>query len=175
MPSFYVYLLSSLPMLSFGAKPSFSYERFMELCRAQVPEADAAILEAVGRGEWSSALTQPMVRRWADFEAALRNELVRGRAARLHAEASVHLRGETSVDLSVAHVVQAALRHPSPLEGERMLDELRWNFLEESAAGHFFDPDRLIVYALELGILLRWERISGADKAGLFDATTAQN
>mgnify|MGYP001767797458 CR=1 FL=1 len=174
MSSFYVYLLSSLPMLHFGAKPPFSYARFMELCRAQVPESDAALLEAVDQETGALVLTQPTMRRWVDFDTTLRNELARGRAARLHVEATAYLRQEASVDLSVVHAAQAALRQPSPLDGERMLDEMRWRFLEEAAVGHYFDLDRLVIYALELKILLRWERISVADKARLLDEATTR-
>jgi hypothetical protein len=174
MPSFYVYLLSSLPMLHFGAKPPFSYDRFMELCRAQVPEADALLLEAVDRGDLGSFLMQPNLRRWVDFDTTLRNELARGRATRLHVEAAAYLREEANIDLSAVHAAQAALRQPSPLDGERMLDEMRWHFLEEAAVGHHFDLDRLVVYALELKILLRWERISGADKARQLDEATTR-
>ncbi len=169
----YVFLLSSLPMLHIGAKPPFSFERFLALCHSQAPEADFAVLEAVGRGAWESALAEPLIRRWVDFDTALRNELVRGRGARLGVEPSLYLRGEAAYPGAwVAHGVQAALRHPSPLEGERMLDEMRWHFLEEEAAGRYFDLDRLIVYALELMILLRWERISGADKPRLLQEAT---
>jgi Protein of unknown function (DUF2764). len=66
------------------------------------------------------------------------------------------------MDANIPPAVLAASVHPSPREGERILDEARWRFLEELAIGHYFDRDVLITYALRLKILERWERIGDA-------------
>lgn len=59
-----------------------------------------------------------------------------------------------------------AHRNPSILEAERMLDGERWCMLDELSLGHYFDIDFLIVYALKILILERWERIRTADSTG---------
>ena len=43
----------------------------------------------------------------------------------------------------------------NPLEIERRLLHLRWNFLEEQEIGHFFDLHFLIIYYLKLQLLQR--------------------
>jgi hypothetical protein len=50
-----------------------------------------------------------------------------------------------------------------------MLDEARWRMLEELCVGHYFDLDFLIIYALKLLILERWQRIRTADGGRLLE------
>ncbi|MBU2265452.1 MAG: DUF2764 domain-containing protein, partial [Candidatus Omnitrophica bacterium] len=49
----------------------------------------------------------------------------------------------------------------SPLEAERKLLLLRWNFIQEQESGHHFDLTWLILYFLKLQIL---ERLFSFDK-----------
>jgi hypothetical protein len=53
-------------------------------------------------------------------------------------------------------------RIPSLIESEKFLDAARWQRLEELSQGHYFDLGALIVYALKLNILWRWEKIAWA-------------
>lgn len=166
MPNFYVYLISSLPMLHFGAKPPFSFERFLETCRDKVPEADIGLLKLVQEG-YAYAGSQPTLKKWRAFDTALRNELVKIRASRKHIEPLKYLRGDEYIEPYIAHIAMNAHRTPSILEAEKLLDQERWRALGELAVGHYFDLDFLIVYALELLILERWQRINTADKPRL--------
>jgi hypothetical protein len=95
----------------------------------------------------------------AEFETLLRNELVRLRAVRRKIDPSAHIRADGGFD-SEAHIAAMnAVRNPSPLESEKILDAARWDRLDSLAAGHFFDVDALIVYTLKLSILEKWDRI----------------
>ncbi len=168
MGDFYVYLMASLPMLHFPMRPPFPYDQFLERCRPFVPEKDFFLLSHLPQPEqYADRERWPaVIQRWIAFDIALRNELVRLRAARRHLEPAPYLHPDASVDSSVAPAVMAAGMQSSVLEAERILDEARWRFLEGLAAGHHFDQDVLITYALQLSILQRWETIRNAD-AGL--------
>lgn len=168
---YYVYLISSLPMLRFGARPPFPFEKFLALCERFIPPEDLDTLKCVQLSvDADVRAAHPALARWFSFETALRNELVRLRAPHRHAEAAKYLRAEAGEGFSLAHAALAAHRKVSPLEAERFLDEVRWNFLEELAAGHYFDLDILILYALKIGILERWERIETAPGRALLEA-----
>ena len=168
--SYYTYLISSLPMLHFGMKPPFSFEKFLQICQDVVSDSDVnQIRTASICGEYPQQSSQVTLKRWQDFDAALRNELVKIRAARRRVEPLQYLRRSEYVDFSLAHLAINAYRNPSLLEAEGMLDQQRWRFLDELAAGHYFDLDFLIVYALKILILERWERISRADKPRLLE------
>ena len=175
MTDFYVYLLSSLPMLQFGTEAPFSFSQFLEKCQPLIPAQDFLILANLAQpGDSKIPLEIPLaVRQWLDFETALRNALILLRSSRRHLEPQKYLRPENPGNYSVSELNQLALnaqRNPSPLEAERLLDQRRWQFLEELNFGHYFDFTALIVYAYKLLLLERWERIHRADKTQLLEA-----
>ncbi len=171
MPSFHIYLISSLPMLHFGAKPPFSFEKFLELCAGLIPDEEAEILKSLTKATAAGFAyegAQPTIKNWYAFETTLRNELVKIRAAHKKIDPSQYLRRESYADPSITHLGLAAYRNPSLLEGEKMLDEERWRVLDELTVGHYFDIDFLIVYAQKLLILERWEIIRRKDTHNLW-------
>lgn len=173
MADFYPYLVSSLPMLHFGMKPPFSFAGFLETCSEFIPERDYRVLSRLGEpaGCGEDRVKPKIIRDWMEFDAALRNELVKARAQRLHVEPSQYLRKDVSPDQSLAAAVTAAVGNPSPLDAERSLDEVRWKALDELATGHHFDLDFLITYAWKLLILIRWEHVRNADPVGILEHT----
>lgn len=164
MPSYYIYLLASLPMLHFGNKPPFSFERFLEICKDKISEDDINLIKLI-REDYACAGLQPTLKKWHVFDTALRNELVKIRAGRKHLDPLKYTRGEDYIEAYISHIAMNAHRNPSILEAERALDQDRWRKLDELAVGRYFDLDVLIVYALKLLILERWERINSADKS----------
>lgn len=177
MSHFHVYLISSFPALHFGAKPPFSYERFLDLCRGFIPDEEMEILKGIPQAAasgFSYEGQQPTLEAWAAFETRLRNELVKIRVRRKKIDAAKYLRREGYAEPSLAHLALAAHRSVSLLEGEKILDEERWRFLDELVLGHYFDRDALIIYAQKLVILERWERMRREDKHQLLEEALPQ-
>jgi hypothetical protein len=171
MADFYPYLIASLPMLHFGTKPPFSFERFLEVCRQFIPKKDFQLLSTLPQPEqyFEKGKRHPIIQRWIEFDGALRNELVRIRATKQHIEPAPYLRPGGYSGSSLAPAVMAANIATSVLDAEKTLDETRWKALEELATGHYFDLDLLITYANKLLILQRWENIRSADKTILLE------
>jgi hypothetical protein len=169
MPSYYTYLISSLPMLQVASKPALSLNDFLSRCAELIPEHDVALIRrALSTEAYSLELPLPgVLLKWKEFDLALRNELVRVRALRKKVDPSKFLRQDTHFDINLTHIAQAALRQVSILEAERYLDLERWKALDEISRGHYFDLDFLLVYGLKLAILERWVKIEEADKAEL--------
>lgn len=159
----YTYFIASLPILLFGTKPPFSSERFLEMCAEHISGGEVALLkaapDAVGTIE---EVRQATLKRWIIFDTALRNELTRIRSARRKQDHK-YLRGDGYTDPSIAAAALKAHRSSSVLEGERMLDEARWSALDDFEVGNHFNIDFLVIYAIKLSILGRWERIRVAD------------
>ncbi|MEK6727136.1 MAG: DUF2764 family protein [Candidatus Omnitrophota bacterium] len=174
MPNFYVYLISSLPMLNFEAKPPFPFEVFLSMCAEFIPQKDFESLKAISGGQTQTP-NPGIIKKIQGFDTILRNELVRIRAAHKKIDPEKYLRPDGYTGQSIYHIALAAHRNPSPLEGERILDKERWNFLDELSIGHYFDLDFLIVYASKLLILERWERINRSDKASLLEGELSKN
>jgi hypothetical protein len=171
MAEFYPYLVASLPMLHFLMKPPFSSEQFLERCCPLIPEKDGQVLRSLPLPEdYGKKCTRPpIIRQWIAFDTALRNELVKMRAARKRLEPGTFLRsGDFTGSLSLP-AGMAAVMSASPLDAEKALDEARWKALDELATGHYFDLDFLITYAGKLRILERWEKIRSAEGTALLN------
>lgn len=176
MAEFYPYLIASLPTLHFGMKPPFSFEQFLETCYRFIPDKDYRVLSSLPQPDHYSEKykKQKSIERWIQFDTALRNEMVKSRAGRRHIDAASYLRPDTYTGPSLSPVVAAAELSPVVLEGEKILDQKRWNMLDELAISHYFDLDALIIYAYKLLILHRWEKIRSADAPALLLETFGQ-
>lgn len=174
MAAYYTYLISSLAMLHFGMKPPFSFEKFIGICSKLIPEKDIAILDSIPKIQPGlDKGRQPTLMLWQGFEIALRNELVKIRASHKRIDPLQFMRQTNYSDFSLVHMAMQAQRNPSILEAEMALDQQRWYFLDGLSLGHYFDLDALIVYALKLLLLERWEKINSADKTKILEETLA--
>lgn len=172
MPSFYPYLVSSLPELHFDSRPPFSFDQFLQKCEALIPQKDLQLLKDLD-SQGAPISGNKTIKEWLNFDTLLKNELVKLRAMRKKIAPEKYLRSDGYAGSAIYHVALAAQRNPSPLEGEKLLDRERWIFLEGLSFSHYFDLDFLIVYAYKLLILQRWERINLADKSKILDETLA--
>lgn len=170
MSGYYVYLISSLPMLHFGTKAPFSSDRFRQMCRGLISEEDMAIVEAASRDDiYNYRGAQQTLRRFRNFEVALRNELVKIRASRRHTDPLKYMRDDGQTDISMNHIAINAYRAATMLESEKMLDQARWHALDELTIGRYFDIDVLVAYTIKLSILERWDRIHGANAPAMLE------
>jgi hypothetical protein len=171
MADFYTYLVASLPMLHFGMKPPFSFERFLDICCPLIPEKDCRVLRTLPQPEHflKNGKRPPVIQRWIEFDVGLRNELVKIRATKKHLDPAAYLRHGGFGGTFSAPAVLAANINTSVLDAEKILDETRWKALEDLATGHYFDLDFLITYAGKLLILERWENIRSADGTVLLE------
>src|SRR4030042_1544262 len=169
MPKFYTYLIASLPALNFGMKPPFSFERFLEKCRNLISEEDFLLLSnlPITIDEYGKSVSHPTIERWLAFDTGLRNELVKIRAQSKEIDEAKYLRCEPPIDTAISHAAMAGHRSASILEGEKILDEARWQALDDLGFAHYFDMDSVILYAYKLKILERWEKIYTQDKERL--------
>ena len=177
MPSYYVYFLSSLPVLWLGAKPPFSFDEFIEKAKGLIPEKDLQIISSIpnvmenpfhsGGGK---PIPPPEWNGWTEFDTALRNEFVKIRATRKKIDAAKYIKENNYWDPSISRVAITAYRNPSVLEGEKFLDKERWNFLDELSLGHYFDIDALVIYAIKLLIVIKQNNIETSDKARFLEA-----
>ena len=157
-------------MLHFGGRPAFTFGKFLAACNGLLPAEELEVLCKLEQGEIDGT-DGTVLRQWLDFDRCLKNELVKVRASRKHLDPAKYLRGHYDyIDPELSRLALSAYRNPSLVEGERMLDEARWRKLEELSLGHYFDFDFLIIYALKLLIVLRWQALVEADKAALLES-----
>lgn len=173
MSAYYAYLVSSLPMLTFGIKPPFSFEVFIEKCKSLIPDGEREVIRKISaQGAFSlQDEGSEVLKKWKYFDINLRNELVKVRAARKKVDLLKYLRHDECSEPQIVHIASLALRNPSIFEAEKALDLERWRLLDELSYGRYFDFDTLIIYALKLLILERWAKIEIADKERIMQET----
>ncbi|MDO9573129.1 MAG: DUF2764 family protein [Candidatus Omnitrophota bacterium] len=171
MPNYYIYLISSLPMLHFSTTPVLSLKDFLNSCAELINQPEVALIrQAISTDAYAlDASGSGALLKWKEFDLALRNELARARAIRKKVPVEKFLRQGKQSDMNITHIAQAAIRRTSILEAEKYLDLERWKALDEISSGHYFDLDFLLVYALKLVILERREKINFSDKTGIIE------
>ncbi len=156
----YYYFVASLPTLQFGTKPLLSLEDFLrDAERLIIPEDFLQLQTALGQDEPGHQAQNSILKSWIEFEHNLRNELAWYRAGRLKKDPLPYLRGPRELDPFLVNLVTQAAEAPDPLSAEQLLDKARWLKLEDLAKLHYFDLEIIIVYALQLRILERYQMI----------------
>ncbi len=139
----YFYLISQLPVLVFDKGSSISLDYFLE-------EAEKWLSPAVYRQLTKTRLFQTenskyrlrLIREFVEFEYQFRKELSGWRKAR-----------KSGQEIKPAMFDPVLVKEGNPLEVEKKLLLLRWNFLEQKEADHHFDFEFLVIYYLKLQIL----------------------
>ncbi len=167
----YYYIMCSLPMLKKGEAPLISSEYFFSSCTQVLPGRTVEKLSRIRLvpenehvfGHFSA------VHRWYERETNLRNRLARFRAVALNRESKVAEENHWEIDKGI----EDTLAVPNPLERERMLDALRWKFLDDLEFRHNFNFDALCVYRIKLMILEKW--VGKGTQKGLENLEAAVN
>jgi hypothetical protein len=174
MSAYYTYLISSLPLLNFSSRMPFSLEGFFVKCQNLIPEADIVRLRNLNNENFLEISGEGILKDWMNFEIALRNELarIRSKDKKIDPEKFVRLPDFPQARISV--IALSAHRHNVyAQDAQKLLDQERWNYLEQLSFGHYFDFEALLIYTLKLKILERWEKIESADKENLYNAALA--
>ncbi len=141
----YYYIAAQLPMLQFDSDIDFTQEKLYYETEKWLGSKDSRILEETDINNTDIKSSDPgITAQYKKFETKLRNELVAWRQAKK--EGYEHK--TTLVPLSL-------LKENNPLEIEKELLQLRWNYLEELGLEHYFDLEFLIVFNYKLQILGR--------------------
>jgi hypothetical protein len=136
---------------------------YLDLCRSALSPADAAFLDYCtldcGLGKIPPAADAkiaakfpPFIRKWRDWEKALRYNLARYRAARLKREGPA----DVPVDpVDAAAAAKSAAAMESPLEADFFLDEARWRAVETFQGLDYFNVNTVYAYLLKLFLMER--------------------
>lgn len=162
----YHFLIASLPELLWGQLPEYTQEDFYATVeeslsskvvkKLQAMDKKSSGLEAEDTEEETVVdITKiPVYAAFNEFE-----EFLTGRIAKVRAEklGIPFVNKESDAFFAEAEkAVQFASIESNPIEREKMLDLLRWRFLEEMETGHMFDFDGLCIYKLKLSLLEKY-------------------
>ena len=196
-------LLSSLPYLKLYEKPVISFAKFLEYCANNIHGEHLVLLEELsvlpGRGTKAAVPSgndydalyaafekrirkilpvKALICQYAKWEIALRNSIAAIRASKWRGgEMGANVRPDAVYESETDTIAKAAYSASNPLERERILDEARWNKLDDLARlNHFhgFTYDAVCAYGLKLQIAEKWvSRTSDAAISNLDKAVTS--
>ena len=155
----YYFVVSSLPFLRFEEPTAVSLEDFYSLCSQWLKPRDYLLIMNARLEDVREKLPScTVLRKWQNWEASLRNELVNIRAQRLGQD-PFRYSVPSSFVFGMTELIQEVMAIANPLDAEETLNRARWGFLEELEMGHFFDEERLVLYSLRLQLLERRARL----------------
>lgn len=149
----YYFAVASLPSLKSGEKPPLTRERFEDIARSALSEADLAVFEKALLGQ-PSETENSFLQEWFTWEKEFKKELAKGRLQKAGFENPGPL-PETLGKFNLMEAARSLLGKDNPLEAEMLLDAVRWSFLEEMLLGHYFDLEVILAYSLKMQILQR--------------------
>ena len=149
----YYYLVPSLPSIKSDGDSNMSLEAFLEVCKGCITKKDYAILEKVATSD-EVVKGNAFVEAYTRFRHKVEMELASQRAAKLGIKAGYENTEEK--ENLITNTVKKAVNEESPLEGEKILLSLYFDFLDKNVgSGHNYDLTFLISYALKLKLLGR--------------------
>ena len=141
----YYYFVSQLPVLFFDKESYMTSEYFLQEAEKWLSTKDLEILSRVDMNDFSlDGKYSQVLLEYKEFEFSLRNDLALWRKAQRMGQEYKTLSFPVSV-----------VKEGNPLDVEKKLLHLRWNFIEEKELEHHFDLELLILYFLKLQILER--------------------
>jgi hypothetical protein len=154
--NYHWYLVSSLPVLRLGEKPTMSVDAFRAACTGHLSEDEQLAIEAVlenGETLLGAASTY-----W-NREVQLRDAVVRVRAKNRGSDATPFLKPYVGFSVAIEKQVVDAFSRPNPLEQELALDRARWGQADELALTAPFGFPGILAFAIKVRIAERWAEL----------------
>lgn len=147
----YYYLVASLPYLQFGEEAPVSTKDLLEECGKWLSAKDITTIRAAGSFDREApGGRSSLLKEWKEFESSVREEIALFRASR-----------KKGGDFRAREEIKSIVSQKTPLDMEKSLEKMKWDYLEDKEPGFLFDINSLIIYFLKLQIL---ERVDSFDK-----------
>lgn len=159
----YYYLVTLLPTLAFDRKPPFSSADFMDICKKHLDGRHFIKLKKISDPQNGSESIVDFFDEWNIWDRGLKNELAAMRASiiSIRDKGLKHPLPQIATSENSLKLYKA-VTSKNPLEAEKAMEKIRWDQLEKMEFGHYFDFDKIIIYALKLKII---ERLGSFDRA----------
>ncbi len=150
----YYYLVATLPMLRKDMSEYMSHEEFLSICKDKVSRRDYMMLENATLSG-TATCGGSFMKDFTHFRSMVEKELAFQRAQKLSLQDSRY-ENKGDRESRITDRVRKAVSADNPLEGEKIILGLYWDYLEEHVGnGHYFDLTFLLGYSLRLQILSR--------------------
>ena len=152
----FTYFAGTLPMQIFGEKPVMTLAAFDDDAARLIDKTTAELLQKVTLYTEDTAGFPAPVKKFYDWENALRNTLLDLRK-KVRPDAVDYKRNEPDFYSEILNAAVQAFNNPDLLEGEKTLDRLRWDALDNFGVGHYTDFTALAFYRIKLAIAAKYQ------------------
>ena len=149
----YYYFVSTLPMLSVDRSVPITYQDFLSKAKEQLSRKDYEDLRSASFDADGKAHAR-LVRSWQSFVSSVKDELIYQRAKRL---GIAGYERPSYLPKELADRIEDAVNDDNPLDAEKEILSLYFDFLSDNDSSSQFSSDALMVYGLKLQILERLE------------------
>ena len=161
----YYYFASTLPMLVMGRETPISYEDFMTAAERQLSKRDYQSLRSLSF-QSSEAPSTRIAKEWKEYRDRIESLIVSERASLLGFEG--YGEGE-SADKALRDRIHSIVTELDPLEAEKAVLSLYFDFLSSREGGSPFSTEALMIYALKLQLMERAAAFSEEKGQAEFD------
>ena len=162
----YYYFAATLPMLSMDREAPITYSAFMEQANAHLTRRDYSDLEKAVMAAADGDAKLPLVRAWQAYAGRIRRLMNSYRAARLGFPGYEAREGG---DRMLEERIRRIVDEMEPLEAEKAVLSLYFDFLSSEEGGSPFSSRALMIYALKLQLIGRASSFSQEKGSAEFD------
>ncbi|GEM_PF-280409 len=176
MASDFIYILSSLPMLSFEGEGAVDYEAFLDSCKNLVSAKEYAKLAKLTlRPNADQAKELPVLASWNHWCTVMSQVIALWRAQRRKSDSALYLHPERETYPDEVRKLEAILLTKGIHEKQDAWELLQWNRLEDLANQEYFNFSALVVYALKLLLLENRRKRTAEAGKGVFEAMVSKH
>ena len=161
----YYYFASTLPLLVMGRETPISYEDFMTAAERQLSKRDYQSLRSLSFQSAEQPSTR-IAREWKEYRDRIESLIVSERASLLGFEG--YGEGEAA-DKALRDRIHSIVTELDPLEAEKAVLSLYFDFLSSREGGSPFSTEALMIYALKLQLMERAAAFSEEKGQAEFD------
>lgn len=163
-----VYLLASLPRLSWGEAPRFTRLQLLERWKTNVSVETFATLTGIMNQKFSGS--EPFLVAWRAEEETLIKQLAAERRRRFREQYFGAVAERSS---RTSSVVKTFFELQDPLEREKWLDLTRWNRASALASSDSMGTAGLFAYFFQTGLLEKYAALDAARGRSRLDEAAA--
>lgn len=156
----YYYFVASLPSVWMEKDAPISYSEFMRQAKEHMSKKDYRDLELVSFNPEEGDASSKIAKEWNSFSYTLSEMITEERARRLGLE-NKEYRARCIKDKALEDKVRRLVENPDPLEAEKEILALYFDFLDKHPVASPFSTEALMIYGLKLQIK---EKVKGFNR-----------
>ena len=147
----YYYFVASLPSVWMDKEAPITYKEFMRQAKEQMSKKDYRDLELVSFSPEEGTASSKIAREWYSFSYTLSEMITEERARRLGLE-NKEYKARCEKNKAIEDKVRKLVDNPNPLEAEKEILSLYFDFLDKHPVASPFSTEALMIYGLKLQI-----------------------